>query len=108
MINKLGRIIDKNSLDTIFDTLISNSIDIDKLFNEKKFKKVDLNIKDIYDVIHHDTLNYLPDDILCKVDRASMAYGLEVRTPFVAKKLLNFLNKLGLRIKLNKENQNIY
>ncbi|MDA9723202.1 asparagine synthase (glutamine-hydrolyzing) [Candidatus Pelagibacter sp.] len=102
LINKLGRIIDKNSLDIIFDTLISNSIDIDKLFNEKKFKKVDLNIKDIYDVIHHDTLNYLPDDILCKVDRASMAYGLEVRTPFVAKKVVEFSQQIRIEDKIKK------
>jgi asparagine synthase (glutamine-hydrolysing) len=43
---------------------------------------------------------YLPDDILVKVDRASMAYGLEARAPFLDIELVNFVRRIPSDYKL--------
>jgi len=44
---------------------------------------------------------YLPNDILTKVDRASMYNGLEVRSPFLSKKIINLSLSLPNKYKLN-------
>jgi asparagine synthase (glutamine-hydrolysing) len=43
---------------------------------------------------------YLTDDILVKVDRASMMHGLEVRAPFLDTALVELVNRLPSHLKL--------
>lgn len=47
-----------------------------------------------------DFVSYLPDDLLCKVDRTSMAVSLEVRTPLLDWRVAEFAWSLPLELKL--------
>lgn len=62
------------------------SIDIRKIYS----KLNDSPINSFLDMRSHDYANYLPNDILVKVDRAAMANSLETRVPFLDTRLIEF------------------
>ena len=58
--------------------------------------------RDLLDrMLYADTLTYLPEDLLVKMDRATMAHSLEARAPLLDHKLVEFTGRLPAQRKMD-------
>ncbi len=87
----------------VYDKLSSFWHYPDSILKEPAFftlNSQNLTLNMISDMMYRDTQYYLPGDILTKVDRASMAVSLEVRSPFLDHHVIEAAWRLPMQMKL--------
>ena len=108
--NKIADILMKETLDEAYLALTSicqdpseflikglerNALE-PKILDNSNFKSFGHNM------MYWDTLSYLPDDILVKVDRAAMAVSLETRVPFLDPRVIDLAWTMSSKLKIRK------
>jgi asparagine synthase (glutamine-hydrolysing) len=107
---KLARIVGSASLDHMYEELCSIDNDPvqtilhgaeDTSWAAGEMDKVKVELDPLDRMTLADSLSYLTDDILQKVDRAAMAVGLETRVPFLDRDVVEFAAKVspGLKVR---------
>ncbi len=88
---KLAAILRCNNFEDYYDLLTEYWPDETITEIKSKDKAIfDLSLGNVENMMLADQLNYLPDDILVKVDRAAMSQSLETRAPFLDHTLAEF------------------
>lgn len=101
------------------ESILSQQLAWNSYFDQSDFKKfLDLEINRLYDdvyffeketehlspgqrILYYNFKTYLFDDLLPKIDRMSMRHGLEVRSPFLDKQLIEFAFSLPSKYKFD-------
>ncbi len=110
---KLSSVLYDDSIQNIYDEYLSQNIN-DQIFTNNLFKKKFENYKSLTKsisdekyLLEHDFNNYLPNDILKKLDHYSMLCSLEARAPFLDKRIIEFAFNLPIDQKFSKDNNKI-
>ncbi len=105
-LRKLANLLDVSSLDETYERLRvhgENSICVGANPDTENTFPPSLKASGLHPaerMMYRDMVEYLPDDILVKVDRASMGASLEVRAPYLDHRVVEFVWGLPLSLKL--------
>lgn len=103
-VHKLATIMTSKSPALCYQHLIAQWQNVHELVNHSLSTQTLLNeiegMHFIENMMLTDTISYLPDDIMVKVDRATMAVGLESRAPYLDHQLIEFMWQLPLNMKV--------
>ncbi len=100
--HRLAQTLSVPSIDSVYYQLVSHHQNPSELVNGAHEVRTDCWIQNLKSLLpdpvdrmrYLDMCTYLPDDILTKVDRASMAVALEVRVPFLDHRLVEWVWRL--------------
>ena len=102
-----GAIRNSSNLDNIYDYLSSVFFDPSEIINESIItnEKNSLNVLPFANtseeqIMMADLLNYLPNDILVKLDRCSMSNSLETRSPYLDHRLAEISWQMPINMKI--------
>lgn len=79
----------------------------EETYSELNFEETRFSENDVFNKMLADQATYIPDDILCKVDRASMKYSQEVRCPLLDYEIVEFANSLPFEYKYKETKKRI-
>lgn len=104
-IYKLSKILVSKNIHEVYERLVTHwDNPFEVVLNSKNNIKTNVKNFDFLmpeeEMMLKDSITYLPDDILTKVDRASMSVSLETRAPFLDKNVIEFAWKLPFNMKI--------
>ena len=80
--------------ENIYESFLKLSDEKNIVINKNIF--FDKNLEDLEDLRDFDIKNYMVDDILTKIDRSSMFYSVEARSPFLDKDIYDYVKNTSL------------
>lgn len=80
------------------ESIVYQSLEPERVLNDSN---IWMELSDLNECLMYlDTVTYLPDDILAKVDRASMGVSLEARVPYLDHRVVEFAWQIPLSLKI--------